>query len=358
MNKQSDRKEPVLEESLEDNDDAPLLLTKVVREGLPPQLWRHEESPFMPEPNSESHKTPASLDAGQADKFSMQWEEAESGSTAVADTEQAKMYTQSEARWQPAETANPQQDFEDRDLEAALKRMRQGLMQFTSSRSEPTFGEKSDSDFADQSITGLVSEHLKPAPINPEPAEKPIRFEEDIGESPVSEALQPEHIINETAESNPEPAEEPVEEVTVDATRVEPEASITDTAADAAIKPSVEEHQEEEHQEFVEGHPVQEPEPSPVPEKTPLDLDFLKDFEQLLFQEIERRVINEMEEQMIQHLQKVWKEQVSLTLMRTLALEGIKLRESLAQEMRASLPEILQRVLHNGLEQITPTEPD
>lgn len=353
MNKQSDRKEPVLEETLEGNDDTPLLLTKVVREGLPPQLWRHEEAPAIPEPNSESHKTTASLDAGQADKFSMQWEEAESGSTAVADTEQAKMYTQSEARWQPAETANPQQDFEDRDLEAALKRMRQGLMQFTSSRSEPTFGEKSDSNYADQAVIGLVSEHLKPAPINPEPAEKPIRFEEDIGESPVSEALEPEHIPNETAESNPEPAEEPVEEVTLDATRVEPEASITDAAADAAIKPSV-----EEHQEFVEGHPVQESEPSPVPEKNPLDLDFLKDFEQLLFQEIERRVINEMEEQMIEHLQKVWKEQVSLTMMRTLALEGIKLRESLAQEMRASLPEILQRVLHNGLEQITPTEPD
>ncbi|WP_215863316.1 hypothetical protein [Acidithiobacillus concretivorus] len=345
MNKQSDRKEPVLEETLEDNDDAPLLLTKVVREGLPPQLWRHEESPAMPELNSKSHKTPASLDAGQADKFSMRWEEAESDSTAAAVTEQTEMYTQSEARWQPAETVNPQQDFEDRDLEAALKRMRQGLSKFTASRSEPTFGEKSDSDFADQAVTGLVSEHLKPAPINPEPAEKPIRSEEDIGESPVSAPLEPEHIINETAESNTEPAEEPVDEVIVDAAGSEPEASI----ADAVINPS-----DEEHQEFVEKHPVQEP----VPDKPPLDLDFLKDFEQLLFQEIERQVINEMEEQMIQHLQKVWKEQVSLTLMRTLALEGIKLRESLAQEMRTSLPEILQRVLHNGLEQITPTEPD
>ncbi|MDD2749089.1 hypothetical protein [Acidithiobacillus sp.] len=309
MNKQSDRKEPVLEETLEDNDDAPLLLTRVVREGLPPQLWRHEESPAMPELNSKSHKTPASLDAGQADKFSMRWEEAESDSTAAAVTEQTKTYTQSEVRWQPAEIVNPQQDFEDRDLEAALKRMRQGLSKFTASRSEPTFGEKSDSDFADQVVTGLVSEHLKPAP------------------------------------TNPEPAEEPVDEVIVDAAGSEPEASI----ADAVINPS-----NEEHQEFVEKHPVQEP----VPDNPPLDLDFLKDFEQLLFQEIERRVINEMEEQMTQHLQKVWKEQVSLTLMRTLALEGIKLRESLAQEMRASLPEILQRVLHNGLEQITPTEPD
>ncbi|WP_226832475.1 hypothetical protein [Acidithiobacillus sulfurivorans] len=353
MNKQFDRREPVLEETPEDNDDAPLLLTKIVREGLPPQLWRHEESPAMPEPDSESNKTQASLHAGPADKFSMQWEEAESDSPAAAVTEQAKMYTQSEARWQPAETANPQHDFEDRDLEAALKRMRQGLMQFTTSRSEPTFGEKSDSDFADQAVIGLVSEHLKPAAKNPELTETPILSEEDIVESPVFEALEPEHIINETAERNPEPAEESVDEVIVDAAGSEPETFITDAAADAAIHPSV-----EEHQEFVEEHSVQEPEPSPVPDKPPLDLDFLKDFEQLLFQEIERRVINEMEEQMTQYLQKVWKEQVSLTVMRTLALEGIKLRESLAQEMRASLPEILQRVLHNGLEQITPTEPD
>ncbi len=357
MNKQSDRKEPVLEETLEDNDDAPLLLTNVVREGLPPQLWRHEESPAMPEPNSESHKTPASPDAGRSDKFSMQWEEAESDSTAAAVTEQTKMYTQSEARWQPAETVNPQQDFEDRDLEAALKRMRQGLSKFTASRSEPTFGEKSDPDFAGQAVTGSVSEYLKPAPINPEPAEKPIRSEEDIGESPVSAAPEPEHIIHETAEDSPEPAEKPAEvpvDKTVDA--VIADAAGTGSRApitDAVIDPSV-----EEQQEVVEEHPVPEPKPSPVPEKSPLDLDFLKDFEQLLFQEIERRVINEMEEQMIQHLQKVWKEQVSLTLMRTLALEGIKLRESLAREMRASLPEILQRVLHNGLEQITPTESD
>jgi hypothetical protein len=349
MNKQFDRKEPVLEETPEDNDDAPLLLTKIVREGLPPQLWRHEESPAMPEPNSESNKTQASLHVGPADKFSMQWEEAESDSTAAAVTEQTKMYTQSEARWQPAETANPQQDFEDRDLEAALKRMRQGLSQFTASRSEPPVREESDSDMTDQPVIGLVSEHLKPAAKNPEPTETPILSEEDIVESPVPAALEPEHIINETAESNSEPAEEPVDEVIVDAAGPEPVTSITDVA----IHPPV-----EEHQEFVEEHSVQEPEPSPVPDKPPLDLDFLKDFEQLLFQEIERRVINEMEEQMTQHLQKVWKEQVSLTVMRTLALEGIKLRESLAQEMRASLPEILQRVLHNGLEQITPTEPD
>ena len=95
---------------------------------------------------------------------------------------------------------------------------------------------------------------------------------------------------------------------------------------------------------------------APAVPTPPVDLDFLKDFEDLLFQEIERRIINEMEDLVTQRLQTVWKEQVSLTIMRTLALEGIKLRESLAGDIRKSLPEILQRVLHEGLDQINASE--
>ena len=95
---------------------------------------------------------------------------------------------------------------------------------------------------------------------------------------------------------------------------------------------------------------------APAVPTPPVDLDFLKDFEDLLFQEIERRIINEMEDLVTQHLQTVWKERISLTIMRTLALEGIQLRESLAGNIRKSLPEILQRVLHEGLDQITPSE--
>ncbi|WP_346380741.1 hypothetical protein [Acidithiobacillus sp.] len=88
----------------------------------------------------------------------------------------------------------------------------------------------------------------------------------------------------------------------------------------------------------------------------PADLDFLKNFESLLFQEIERRIINEVENLVTQHLQTAWKEQVNLTIMRALALEGIKLRENLAVDIRKSLPEILQRVLHEGLDQINASE--
>ena len=91
---------------------------------------------------------------------------------------------------------------------------------------------------------------------------------------------------------------------------------------------------------------------------TPLpgtDWDFLKNFEGLLFQEVERRVAAELEERLTQYLQTAWKEQVSLAVMRTLAMEGIKLREGIAADLRQALPDILQRVLREGLDQaLTP----
>ncbi|MHB1322193.1 MAG: hypothetical protein ACYCY0_11625 [Acidithiobacillus ferrivorans] len=95
---------------------------------------------------------------------------------------------------------------------------------------------------------------------------------------------------------------------------------------------------------------------APAVPTPPVDLDFLKNFEGLLFQEIERRIIHEVEGLVTEHLQTLWKEQVSLTIMRTLALEGIQLRESLAGDIRKALPEILQRVLHEGLDQINASE--
>ncbi|MHB8237028.1 MAG: hypothetical protein ACYDDD_06135 [Acidithiobacillus ferrivorans] len=95
---------------------------------------------------------------------------------------------------------------------------------------------------------------------------------------------------------------------------------------------------------------------APAVPTAPVDLDFLKNFEGLLFQEIERRIIHEVEGLVTEHLQTLWKEQVSLTIMRTLALEGIQLRESLAGDIRKALPEILQRVLHEGLDQINTSE--
>jgi hypothetical protein len=98
--------------------------------------------------------------------------------------------------------------------------------------------------------------------------------------------------------------------------------------------------------------------PAPADEDaTPLpgsDWDFLKNFEGLLFQEVERRVAAELEELVTQHLQTAWKEQVSLAVMRTLAMEGIKLREGIAADLRQALPDILQRVLREGLDQVLP----
>ena len=88
------------------------------------------------------------------------------------------------------------------------------------------------------------------------------------------------------------------------------------------------------------------------------DWDFLKNFEGLLFQEVERRVAAELEERVTQHLQTAWKEQVSLAVMRTLAMEGIKLRESIAADLRQALPDILQRVLREGLDQVLPPASD
>jgi hypothetical protein len=98
---------------------------------------------------------------------------------------------------------------------------------------------------------------------------------------------------------------------------------------------------------------VPAPEPTCDDNHTDLPLiepGYLRDLETLLREEVERRVVAEMEEQITQHLQKVWKEQVSLTLMRSIALEGIRLREGVAELVHDALPEILQRVVTEELQ--------
>ncbi|HUX19380.1 MAG TPA: hypothetical protein VMV63_09375 [Acidithiobacillus sp.] len=227
------RKEPVLEEQRDADDDGPLLLTHLLRQGLPPQLWRHTDdaAPEAEIPPSETGveamredtsalppETVASADP--AARFSMQWEEAAATATYEAAVSPTG-YAQANPHW------------------------------------------------------------LEPDAMTPESLQVPETVKE--------------HAL----------ASDPV---------------------------------------------------APAVPTFPVDLDFLKDFEELLFQEIERRIINEIEDLVTQHLQTVWKEQVSLTIMRTLALEGIKLRESLAGDIRKSLPEILQRVLHEGLDQINASE--
>ena len=218
------RKEPVLEEQMDVDDDAPLLLTNLVRPGLPPQLWRH------------------------------------------ADDEAPEAVTR------PAAEAAPEQS--------------------------PPQG------------SGLVATSHNPAVFS-------MRWEEDAAARSSAAAASGEYT-----QAAPHWQNDAVLPETL------PETATTD--APETVGPSA--------------------------ATPPVTLDFLKDFEELLFREIERRIINEIEEQVTQHLQTVWKERISLTIMRTLALEGIQLRESLAEDIRKSLPEILQRVLHEGMDQINTLE--
>ncbi|MHB0889080.1 hypothetical protein [Acidithiobacillus sp.] len=129
-----------------------------------------------------------------------------------------------------------------------------------------------------------------------------------------------------------------------------------------AAPPPMAEIVREEAWETTSAAPPEPLAPAPSGEDaTPLpgpDWDFLKSFEGLLFQEVERRVAAELEERVTQHLQTTWKEQVSLAVMRTLAMEGIKLRESIAADLRQALPDILQRVLREGLDQVLPPASD
>ena len=284
------RKEPVLEEQRDADDDGPLLLTHLLRQGLPPQLWRHTDD-ATPEaisypaaealPDHLSSLPPESVAVPESPAvFSMRWEEATVAapkSAAAAHTE----YAQAEPHWlDTVAAASPitaKKDIEKHELDVVLARIREAA--------ESTAGD----DTVATSPIEATSEKIADA----------IALEQSAPVPP--------------AASEPLPMQG---------------AAMADAR-----------------------QPVQSTVPPP-----PVDLDFLKDFENLLFQEVERRIINEIEDLVTQRLQTVWKEQVSLTIMRTLALEGIKLREGLAGDIRQSLPEILQRVLHDGLYQINTSE--
>lgn len=308
------RKEPVLEDTQDNDEDAPLLLTQLVRNGLPPQLWPHQETSEEQTPvkKLDPEPTPA------AESFAMQWEEAPSPPRSIS-TDSEQRYAQGDAHWhtaeQPAKSTNHPDYIEDNDLEAALIRMSQGLAEFAATHVEPESAEHPLETIKRTPALDLASNALgdvhHPFPVDSHPERLPTDHSESTADRQ-NEPLTPPHQESVSVPSTMPPPPEP-----------EPASEIPSS-----------------------------------PQSQPIDIDFLKDFEQLLFQEIERRVLNEMEENVIQHLQTAWKEQVSLAMMRTLALEGIKLRESIAVEMRKTLPEVLQRVLHDGLDQIIPTETD
>ncbi len=275
------RKEPILEESKNTDSSVPLVLTRLLREGLPPPLWRHsgEEIPpveFRYPPDSPA---PGPLADAPMAPFAPVATTAESAATTAAQPEESPTsepfdtaahapYAGTAPHWQGSSAPDEpvphvqEQSIEEHELAITLARIR-------------------------------GTETIPPA------------------ETPAPHAAAP--LDTETTPETP--------------------SAVTETEPPPAIA------------EEIEATPP-----------LPFDLDFLKNFETLLFHEIERRITHEMEERVTQHLQTLWKEQVSLAVMRTLALEGIRLRESLVKELQRSLPEILQRVLHEGLDQLTPTE--
>ena len=267
------RKEPILEESKNTDGSVPLLLTRLLREGLPPPLWRHsgEEIPpveFRYPPDSPAPGPLANAPTAPFAPVATTAQPEEPPTSESFDTAAHAPYAGTAPHWQdPSASDEPvphvqEQSIEEHELAITLARIRG---------------------------TGTIPPAETPAPHAAAPLE---------------------------TETTPEPPSTVTEAEPPPASAEEIEAA------------------------------------SPLP----VDLDFLKNFETLLFHEIERRITHEMEERVTQHLQTLWKEQVSLAVMRTLALEGIRLRESLAKELQRSLPEILQRVLHEGLDQLTPTE--
>ncbi|MHB1203127.1 MAG: hypothetical protein ACYCZC_08290 [Acidithiobacillus sp.] len=256
------RKEPILEAS-SSGTAQPLLLTKLLREGLPPPLWRD-----LDEPGTAIH--PLGAGAEDPDKL---------GRTDPI------IFPESNVAAQDTAT--------DTDEAAAAGPLAEAIAAKTT---PPAHYQQSDAHWLNRS--------------GPSVTMRPRNGEDDERAAPTPMA---------------EIAREEVWET-------------TPAAPSAAVPPT------------LSGENA-----TPLPGT---DWDFLKNFEGLLFQEVERRVAAELEERLTQYLQTAWKEQVSLAVMRTLAMEGIKLREGIAADLRQALPDILQRVLREGLDQALPPDSD
>ncbi len=249
-----ERREPILEEPEIPEGSEPLLLTKLVREGLPPPLWRRSHGTASEENDAATAPAPKPQIATATELPSIA--EAPANNAQLASRPQEVCESASTPKDHPSQGQGiAEESMEGAELAQALERIRSLSFQY--------------------------------------PAVDSAR----------------------------------------ESAATTPSAQIAETEAPA------------------ESHGQAEPpagEEGPTPALPALDLEFLQQFESLLFAEVERRVAHELEERVNLTLQKIWKEQVSLTLMRTLALEGIRLREAVAQEIQQELPSILQRVLHDG----------
>ncbi|MHB8249299.1 MAG: hypothetical protein ACYDCX_10510 [Acidithiobacillus sp.] len=264
------RKEPILEAS-SSGMAQPLLLTKLLREGLPPPLWRD-----LDEPGTASHP----LGAGAEDPYNL----------GRADP---IIFPESSVPAMNAEVAPARDTATDADEAAAAGPIAEAVAAKTT---PPARYQQSDAHWLNRSGPSVTLH-----PQNGEDGER-------AASTPMAEAVREE--LWET----------------------------TPAAPSEALAPA------------LSGENA-----TPLPGT---DWDFLKNFEGLLFQEVERRVATELEERLTQYLQTAWKEQVSLAVMRTLAMEGIKLREGIAADLRQALPDILQRVLREGLDQALPPDSD
>ncbi|MEY2341329.1 hypothetical protein AB4090_04375 [Acidithiobacillus sp. IBUN Pt1247-S3] len=291
-----DRREPILDEEEFPAGTEPLLLQDLVREGLPPPLWRRtmqktEKTAYEEEVDA-TEETPAAL-AAQPDS----------------------LHATPTSEISPTEA---EESMEETELAKALERIRK--LSFHYPAEEATASQIPEEEPVQSSP---ITEPAVEVPASTPPAE----------ENSALKDLQP------AATSS----EEHVSIENHDITAVAP-SELASTPLSEAAEPA-----QETRGESVANDDASSPSPSIF------DGDFLRQFETLLFHEVERRVLAELEEKITQHLQKTWKEQVSLAVMRSLALEGIRLRETVSREIQTVLPEILQRVLHEGLDEaLTP----
>lgn len=302
-----DRREPVLEDEELPEGTEPLLLQDLLREGLPPPLWRR--STQHPEPTlHEEIPAPA-------------WEK-----PTVTEDVAAPLPTEPDTAHQQTELA---ESMEETELAKALEKIRRMSFRYPAQPAPESSAPEPVAEFAVEAAESSLETTVPPsAEIPPPPAA-------DTG----SFAAPPDDIA--AMENHDLSAVAPVPASSAHYTEL---TGASEVNSQTATPPS------EKTEAGVAKNSTATPGPSLF------DGDFLRQFETLLFQEVERRVVAELEEKITQHLQKTWKEQVSLAIMRSLALEGIRLRETVAQEIHGVLPEILQRVLHEGLDEaLTPT---
>ncbi|MCE5393327.1 MAG: hypothetical protein JJ693_01830 [Acidithiobacillus sp.] len=255
-----ERREPILEEPDIPEGREPLLLTKLVREGLPPPLWRRSHGTASEESDIITAPTPIPHPATASESPSA---EAPASNTQLASRPQEVRESASTPKDHPSQGQGiAEESMEGAELARALERIRNLSFSY--------------------------------------PAVDTAR--ESAATTPSAQA---------ETEAPVEPGR----------------ATPADPLGQAAPSAGKEE---------------------PTPALPALDLEFLQQFESLLFAQVERRVVHELEERVNLTLQKIWKEQVSLTLMRTLALEGIRLREAVVQEIQQALPGILRRILQEG----------